>query len=74
MELAERIAEGDELLTPAEVARLLRVSVRTVRRWIRPGFEVIPVHRIRMPGSRSVPRILRSDALERVTPGPGLGE
>lgn len=40
------IRPGDKLLTPAEVAALLHVDVRTVTRWARTG----KLRSIRTPG------------------------
>jgi len=62
----EVIMEGNELLTIAEAARLLKLSRKTIERKIRAG--TIPAYRL--PGGRRV-FIRRSDllsALERVEP------
>ena len=41
---AEKIAEPLRFLTPKEVANMLRVSVYTVRRWIKDGS--LPAHKV----------------------------
>jgi excisionase family DNA binding protein len=52
--------EGKEMLTVPEVAEHLRVTIETVRRWIRAG----RIHAIKPGGPRSGWRIERSE-LER---------
>ncbi|TAK35106.1 MAG: DNA-binding protein [Chloroflexota bacterium] len=52
--------QDDELLTMAEAARILKVSVVTIKRWLKQG--IIPAYRV---GPRYV-RIRRSD-LARAT-------
>jgi excisionase family DNA binding protein len=40
---------NENLLTPGEVARLLRVDPKTVNRWAKDG----RLHRVRTPGGQS---------------------
>lgn len=49
---------GDtEWLTPTEAADILRVTVRTLRRWDKDGY--LPANRT--PGKRGMPRYRRED-------------
>lgn len=56
----------DELLTPAEVARIFRVSASSVTRWVREGH----VPAIRLPGERGQIRIRRTDVELFLNPTP----
>jgi excisionase family DNA binding protein len=75
--MAEK-ADGDALLTPAEVAALFRVNPKTVTRWARAGkltaVKTLGGHR-RFRASEIRVRLQRMDALEpeseALPPGPG---
>ena len=56
------IAEDDPLLTPSEVARLMRVDPKTVTRWAKAG----RVPSLRTPGGHV--RIRRSVVLALLNP------
>jgi excisionase family DNA binding protein len=61
---ADRSADGDRLLTPGEVAILMRVDPKTVTRWANAG----RIESIRTPGghrripSSAVDALLRGDS------------
>ena len=60
--------ERDEVLTPRDVAALLRLNLDTVRRLLREG---------RLPGRKVGPRqwrVLRSDLEAYLSRTPGRGE
>ncbi len=58
----------DDYLAPAEAARLLRISPRTLLRWLRAGR--IP-HELSETGE---PRLLREDVLRLIDPPPESGD
>jgi excisionase family DNA binding protein len=55
---------NEKLLTPGEVAKLLRVDPKTVSRWAKDG----RIHRVRTPGGHS--RFHESEIRELLTSEP----